>query len=172
MLYDPDRIRQPLRRKGPRGSGRWEEISWDEALADLSTRLVQLRKSGEAHKLAVVCGRERGLMRELWERFATTYGTPNFFDGSSRNGAAVRLACYAMQGVREIPAYDWRSTRYIISLGTAILEASCQAIYFSRAASYLRRGRALGRAKIVPVGPFYRRTAAGPGGGAPNQPGP
>ncbi len=31
-VYDPERVLQPLRRAGPRGSGRWEPLSWDEAL--------------------------------------------------------------------------------------------------------------------------------------------
>lgn len=31
-MYDPARLRHPLRRVGPRGSGRWEQVSWDEAL--------------------------------------------------------------------------------------------------------------------------------------------
>ena len=35
VLYDPDRIEQPLRRKGPRGAGAWEPVSWESALAEL-----------------------------------------------------------------------------------------------------------------------------------------
>ncbi|MFM8636856.1 MAG: molybdopterin-dependent oxidoreductase, partial [Betaproteobacteria bacterium] len=35
----PDRVLQPLRRAGPKGSGRFEPVSWDEALDDIATRL-------------------------------------------------------------------------------------------------------------------------------------
>jgi len=34
------RVLRPLRRKGPRGSGAWEEVSWDEALGEIADRLV------------------------------------------------------------------------------------------------------------------------------------
>ena len=37
--YHPERVLQPLRRVGPKGSGRFEPVSWDEALDDIATRL-------------------------------------------------------------------------------------------------------------------------------------
>jgi anaerobic selenocysteine-containing dehydrogenase len=37
--YHPERLTQPLRRSGPKGSGRFEPVSWDDALADIATRL-------------------------------------------------------------------------------------------------------------------------------------
>ena len=37
--YHPDRILTPLRRTGPKGSGRFEPVSWDEALDDIAARL-------------------------------------------------------------------------------------------------------------------------------------
>jgi anaerobic selenocysteine-containing dehydrogenase len=160
VLYDPDRIRQPLRRKGPRGSGEWEAVSWESALAELAARLRGLRERGEPERLAIVCGRERGMMRELWERFAAAYGTPNFFDASTRESGALVQAAFAMQGVREHPAYDWERTRYVLSLGAGVLEASCQAITFARATAWLKRGRSAGRGKIVQVEPSRSRTAA------------
>jgi anaerobic selenocysteine-containing dehydrogenase len=37
--YAADRLLHPLRRVGPKGSGRYEPASWDEALGDIATRL-------------------------------------------------------------------------------------------------------------------------------------
>ncbi|WP_281916232.1 molybdopterin-containing oxidoreductase family protein [Caldimonas thermodepolymerans] len=37
--YHPERVLQPLKRVGPKGSGRFERVSWDEALADIAARL-------------------------------------------------------------------------------------------------------------------------------------
>lgn len=41
-LYDPARVRYPLRRVGPRGSGRWERVSWQEALTDIADRMIDV----------------------------------------------------------------------------------------------------------------------------------
>ena len=35
-VYSPDRILRPLRRVGPKGEGRFEEVSWDDALAEIA----------------------------------------------------------------------------------------------------------------------------------------
>jgi len=37
-VYHPERLMHPLRRAGPKGSGRWERIGWDEAVAEIATR--------------------------------------------------------------------------------------------------------------------------------------
>jgi anaerobic selenocysteine-containing dehydrogenase len=37
--YHPERVLHPLRRSGPKGSGRFEPVTWDEALADIAARL-------------------------------------------------------------------------------------------------------------------------------------
>jgi hypothetical protein len=50
---------------------------------------------------------------------------------------------------REIPAYDWARARYVLSLGSGILDSSCQLVAFSRAQAGMRRGLTGARAKIV-----------------------
>ena len=39
QITDPDRILQPLKRVGNRGEGKWQQVSWDEALDDLAARI-------------------------------------------------------------------------------------------------------------------------------------
>jgi anaerobic selenocysteine-containing dehydrogenase len=43
-LYDPYRVKQPLKRVGPRGSGKWQAISWDQALDEIAAKLKALRR--------------------------------------------------------------------------------------------------------------------------------
>ncbi len=40
-MYDPGRVRHPLKRVGPRGSGRWKRISWDQALGELADKISE-----------------------------------------------------------------------------------------------------------------------------------
>ncbi len=42
MVYHPDRLQYPLKRAGQRGAGQWRRVSWDEALADISTGLQEI----------------------------------------------------------------------------------------------------------------------------------
>ena len=42
LLYHPDRIRYPLKRKGERGEGKWERISWDEALDTVTKKFREI----------------------------------------------------------------------------------------------------------------------------------
>jgi anaerobic selenocysteine-containing dehydrogenase len=105
VLYDPDRVTGPLRRRKPRGEAAtsladWESVGWDEAIAELATFLRGLREAGEPHKLAIVSGRERGMTLELLRRFASVYGTPNLFDGYGSGNGPARRASFLMRGVR------------------------------------------------------------------------
>jgi len=49
-VYHPDRLTRPMRRKGPKGAGRFEPISWSDAIAEISERLGDVigRAGGEA----------------------------------------------------------------------------------------------------------------------------
>ena len=42
MVYHPDRLKYPIRRKGPRGAGAWERISWDQARDEIADRLTSI----------------------------------------------------------------------------------------------------------------------------------
>ncbi len=47
MAYDPDRITSPLIRKGERGKGQWERISWEKAYSEITSRLKTIYQSGQ-----------------------------------------------------------------------------------------------------------------------------
>ena len=50
-VYHRDRLLQPLRRVGPKGSGRFEPLGWDEALDEIAERLGDLRSTGRAESV-------------------------------------------------------------------------------------------------------------------------
>jgi anaerobic selenocysteine-containing dehydrogenase len=74
--YNPNRIMHPLRRKGERGGGEWERISWDEALETISGKMKEAIAQYGASSVAVCQGTGRGYNRYTF-RFARSIGTPN-----------------------------------------------------------------------------------------------
>lgn len=41
--YHPDRLKYPMRRSGPRGSGQFERVSWDDALHEVASQMQRIR---------------------------------------------------------------------------------------------------------------------------------
>lgn len=161
MLYNPDRIREPLQRVGERGSGEWQSISWDEALSLVAAKLKEMRDKGQPHSLVFMHGAKPGLMHDLMARFCQTFGTPNAVEmpGTTAGGSAP-LVHYLMQGWRAPAGYDWENTNYLLSFGSAFLEARQPSVKMLQAYSRLRRGRPDHRAKIVQVESRFSITAA------------
>ena len=71
----PARLRAPLKRVGPRGSGQFEEITWEEALSTATDWLAPIR-ANDPKKLAFFTGRDQSQALTGW--WAQQFGTPNF----------------------------------------------------------------------------------------------
>jgi len=77
LLYHPDRVVYPMRRKGERGDNNWERISWEEALGEMVERLDAVRHESGSEYFAMMQGTGRPYT-SFTTRFANAYGTPNF----------------------------------------------------------------------------------------------
>jgi anaerobic selenocysteine-containing dehydrogenase len=152
MLYSPERIQRPRRQLGEKGSGDWEEISWEEAINLVTGKLSDLRASGQAHTLALIHGDLRGQMRGLVSRFMLAYGSPNMISRASLGEQAVRQAMFLSQGINGLPVYDLNNSNYAISFGGNLLESSRNVIAALGAVAFMRRGRPQ-RGKLVAVHP-------------------
>src|SRR3984893_14039582 len=71
--YSPARLSRPLRRIGPRGSGEFREISWEEALDTACTWLGDIRRTN-ARRRGYFTGRDQSQALTGW--WATQFGTP------------------------------------------------------------------------------------------------
>ena len=76
QMYHPDRLLHPLKRIGERGSGRWEQISWDEAIGTIADRLTDLSTRYGPECIATITGTGRHMVPYLW-RFTNAIGSPN-----------------------------------------------------------------------------------------------
>jgi anaerobic selenocysteine-containing dehydrogenase len=77
VLYHPDRLKYPMRRAGERGANRWERISWDDAISEMTDRFDRIRQESGSEYLAMAQGTGRPYT-EFTIRFANAFGTPNF----------------------------------------------------------------------------------------------
>jgi anaerobic selenocysteine-containing dehydrogenase len=51
-VYHPERLNYPLKRIGDRGEGKWQKISWDNALDEIAEKLKFIKEnSGQKHSL-------------------------------------------------------------------------------------------------------------------------
>ena len=116
--YSPARLSRPLLRSGPRGSGEFKEISWDEAL-DVATKWLAAVRRENPRKLAFFTGRDQSQALTGW--WATQFGTPNYAAHGgfcSVNMAAAGL--YTIGGsFWEFGEPDWERTRYFMMFGVA-----------------------------------------------------
>ena len=157
LLYDRDRVKGPLARAGERGSFR--PIGWDEALAQVTARLSELRGQGLAHTVAILGGQYRGYRDTLWKRFADAYGTPNYIRIRCLAPERPALAHQLMQGVTTPLGYDLGEAQFILSFGVGLLEAWLGPVHASQAFARLRRDGARPRGRFVQVDPRRSPTA-------------
>ncbi|MDW8001556.1 MAG: molybdopterin-dependent oxidoreductase [Deltaproteobacteria bacterium] len=87
-IYHPERILYPMKRVG----NKWERISWDQALREISQKLLEIKEKYGPRALGVFSGSvgvENYEIAGLTQRFAFTFGSPNFF--------SVESICYRMR---------------------------------------------------------------------------
>jgi len=75
----PDRLKNPLKRKGERGSRQWEIISWARALDEITERLKKVKSDFGPETIALGQGTGRHHYMHV-VRFANQLGTPNWYE--------------------------------------------------------------------------------------------
>ncbi|MDQ6433140.1 molybdopterin oxidoreductase family protein [Mesorhizobium sp. LHD-90] len=116
--YAPARLKAPLKRVGPRGSGQFQEISWDEALETATRWLGEVREK-DPKKLAFFTGRDQS--QSLTGYWAQMYGTPNY---AAHGGfCSVNMAAAGIMTIGgafwEFGAPDWDRTKLFVLFGVA-----------------------------------------------------
>ena len=116
--YSPARLQSPMKRVGPRGSGQFEPIGWDEALQLATDWLAPIRET-DPKKLAFFTGRDQSQALTGW--WAQQFGTPNF---AAHGGfCSVNMAAggiYTLGGAFwEFGSPDWDLTKLFVLFGVA-----------------------------------------------------
>ena len=116
--YSPARLNSPMKRVGERGSGKFEEISWSEAL-DITKNILEPIRRQTPEKLAFFTGRDQSQSFTGW--WAQQFGTPNYAAHGgfcSVNMAAAGI--YTLGGAFwEFGSPDWDKTKLFMVFGVA-----------------------------------------------------
>lgn len=155
LLYGPTRIKTPLKRVGKRGDGQWAKISWEQAISETAVKLDELRAGGNSHTIAGIAGFQHGTVSQLFKRFLTAYGSPNFFHTPS-SADTYQLALQQMNGISAVPGFDLENADFILSFGSGLLEGWGSPVRMLKTSAAWRKARA----RVIQIEPRLSRTAA------------
>ncbi|QGP90861.1 Nitrate reductase [Neomoorella glycerini] len=118
IIYSPDRLKYPMKRVGERGSGKWERISWEEALDIISDKIVAAIKGPGPHTVAVCQGHNMtsttGAVRA---RLAAIYGFDSF-EGPHPCWNNLRFGAWATLGdYNHLKEEDFHYSKLIVIWG-------------------------------------------------------
>jgi len=155
LLYGPTRVKTPLKRKGKRGAGKWEKISWDKAISEIVQKLSKLRSKGESHTVGCILGSDRGTVPQLFHRFLSAYGSPNLMHTPSIQDS-YELTFNLMHGIQTMVGFDIENTGFVLSFGSGIIEGWGSPVRMFKVNSKWRDAAT----KVVQIEPRLSNTAA------------
>lgn len=157
--YHPDRLLYPLKRVGPRGSGQFTRISWDEALDTVAAQIARVKRTYGNSALFVPYGtgsynqlNGSHTARRLFNLYGGCLGIYN-----SYSWAAINIATPTVYGTLQTgnQRQDWLNAKYILMWGwnPAEMRDGTNSDYFVKLAR--ERG-----ARVVCVDPRHSLSAA------------
>jgi anaerobic selenocysteine-containing dehydrogenase len=153
QITDPERILYPLRRKGERGGGQWERVTWDEVLDDVAGRIRKALVEGRPKEIMYHLGRPGHELIYL-QRVFHAWGIDGHNSHTNVCSASAR-AGYAFWHGLDRPSPDHSKARFILLLSSH-LEAGH---YFNPHAQRIIDGKMAG-AKICVVDTRLSNTAS------------
>ncbi|MDP2718549.1 MAG: molybdopterin-dependent oxidoreductase [Dehalococcoidia bacterium] len=92
-FYHPDRIHYPMKRVGERGEGKWQRITWNQALDEIAAKLCKIRDQYGPEAIVNTSGTGR-THDEFRLRFMNTLGSPNYIgQGNICHGPYYIVSC-------------------------------------------------------------------------------
>ncbi|MBF0380833.1 MAG: molybdopterin-dependent oxidoreductase [Magnetococcales bacterium] len=117
---DPDRIVTPLKRVGERGEGKWREISWNEAIAEVGSKVVNALDNPDSIHM------NDGAFKDgVASRFMDTIGSKSLIRSRTKSigNNSKQVALKKMMG-EEFIFPDLENSRYLLNFGCNIFETA------------------------------------------------
>ncbi|MGQ0551929.1 MAG: molybdopterin dinucleotide binding domain-containing protein [Planctomycetota bacterium] len=152
QIHDPDRILYPQKRVGPRGSGRWERITWAQALSDIGGRIGNALREGRGNEVVYHVGRPGH--EAYMDRVLRAWGIDGHNSHTNVCSGAARFG-YALWQKYDRPSPDYSNARFILLI-SAHLESGH---YFNPHAQRIVEGMMAG-AQLAVMDPRLSNTAS------------
>ena len=152
QLEDPDRILYPLKRDGERGSGRWQQVSWDEALNEIAAKIRAAIVEGRRHEIMYHVGRpgEDGYANRVLQ----AWGVDGHNSHTNVCSSSARLGHFLWCG-NDRPSPDYANAQTILLLSSHLETGH----YFNPHAQRIIEGQANG-ATVIVIDPRLSNTSA------------
>lgn len=111
-VYNKDRILYPMKRIGEKGSGQFERITWEEAFALISEKLLDIREKYGARSTVFYAGYPKWYRPALL-RLSNAYGSPNFCTESSTCFQSANMAWKSIYG-NDICSPDMQNAKTVL----------------------------------------------------------
>jgi anaerobic selenocysteine-containing dehydrogenase len=170
-VYHPDRIAHPLKRDGERGTGRFSEISWEQALAELTARLNALAAAKNPQSLSFLTRPLPGQRQTLVSEFLRRFGAPPPIVFEVFGEGVLRRANELSFGYAQLPTVDFAKSRYVIAFGADLLGTWNSPVAQSIDYGEMRQGTPGQRGKFVHVEARLSQTGANADEWVPAKPG-
>ena len=166
-LYNPDRLRSPMRADG---EGGFVSASWDEAFEELVSRLTALEAVGMGGRVWVLTGGALSSGEEALSRFAGALNA-RVLRPALDTTVTELAAAKAMYGFGGLPHYDIGSADVVVSFGADFLGSWRSPIAYAKAYGDFRQADQGGRGYLVQVEPRMSLTGANADEWLPARPG-
>ncbi len=169
ITYHPDRITQPLKRSGDRGQGRYDAITWENALAEVVAKLDALE--GNPRAVAAISRGGRGHRAAVLHQFLGRFGAPAPMTFDLFGDDVLRRANALSFGREQLPTFDLANARFVLSFGADFLGTWNSPVAQNVGYGLMRQGRPGIRGAFAQVESRMSQTGASADEWVPVKPG-
>ena len=156
-LYNPDRIKGPLKRNS---QGKWEGVSWEDGENLLIEKVSQIVQKGRGERVVFLTDLISGTLKDLIVLWLSQMGSRSHLQYEPFSYESFRKANEIIWGIDGIPTYRLEQSDFLISFGADFLEAWLSDVQYAREFSNFRSPQDGHKSSFIYVGPRLSLTAA------------
>jgi anaerobic selenocysteine-containing dehydrogenase len=152
QLYNPNRIKYPMKRVGARGEGKWQRISWDEALDTISKKWLEIKEKYGPEAIFWAAGTGRNPDRRPMARLAGNFGIANSMSPGHLCHSCRMGINESTLGIAGISSADYEDSKCIVFPGAGL--------FYTQPETAKKIDAIMKAQKVIVVDPVFREIAS------------